>query len=332
MKESLEFSIIVPAYNVEKYIGSCIESILQQSFSDFELLIIDDGSTDETLAVIKQFAERDRRIQLFSKKNAGLSHTRNYGIERATGKFLYFVDADDLLEKDALLHIETQIRSNPNADIIATRYRVMDDKTGSRADVNNFPEKVLLNGTEMSPAEQYAACFLYDDISTMAQLYVVRREYLHRSGLHFCDDILHEDELWTPQLFLNAEKIAYCRASCYLYRINRDGAITSAFSEKHYLDRIFIMDQLRALACDAKDAAVGRAYRERIACLYARFIQDVHDICDSKEILAELSARRTYLKDAVQRKYRLLYFTIALFGVKNALKLFSVLMHMRGAL
>lgn len=331
-KKVCEFSIIVPAYNVEKYIGSCIESILQQSFSDFELLIINDGSTDETLAVAERFAEEDGRVQFFSKDNGGLSQTRNYGIERAVGKFLYFVDADDLLEKDALLHIEAQIRSNPNADIIATRYRIIDDKTGRTEEKKGFPKRVLTDGAEMSAAEQYAACFLYDDISTMAQLYVVRREYLYRSGLRFRDGILHEDELWTPQLFLNAGSIAYCEKSCYLYRINRTGAITSSFSEKHFRDRIFIMDQLHALACDAKDAAVGRAYRERIACLYARFIQDIHDICGRKEILTELSARRTYLKGVVQRKYRLLYLVIALLGVKNALKLFSIMMRMRGAL
>ena len=330
--EKCEFSIIIPAYNVEKYIGSCIESILQQSFSDFEILIINDGSTDGTLTAAEAFAEKDPRIRLFSKKNAGLSHTRNYGMEKAVGKFLYFVDSDDLLEKDALLYIEKQIQCNPEADIIATRYRVMDDKTGDKEKVNDFPEKVLSDGTEMSAAEQYMACFLYDDISTMAQLYVVRREYLNSLGLRFCEGIFHEDELWTPQLFLNAERIAYCRESCYLYRVNRAGAITSAFSDKHYKDRMFVMDRLHELADAAEDATVGRAYRERIACLYAGFIQNIAEICGRKEILSGLSDRRYYLKGAVQRKYRFLYFAVVLLGVRNALKLFSLLMHMRGAL
>lgn len=208
----------------------------------------------------------------------------------------------------------------------------MDDKTGDKEKVNDFPEKVLSDGTEMSAAEQYMACFLYDDISTMAQLYVVRREYLNSLGLRFCEGIFHEDELWTPQLFLNAERIAYCRESCYLYRVNRAGAITSAFSDKHYKDRMFVMDRLHELADAAEDAAVGRAYRERIACLYAGFIQNIAEICGRKEILSGLSDRRYYLKGAVQRKYRFLYFAVVLLGVRNALKLFSLLMHMRGAL
>lgn len=330
--EKCEFSIIVPAYNVEKYIGACTESILRQSFSDFEVLIIDDGSTDGTLAVAESFAEKDSRIRFFSKENAGLSHTRNYGIDRAVGRYIYFLDSDDLLEKDALFNVEKQIRSNPDVDIIATRYRVMDDKTGCKENANGFPEKALSEGAKMNAAEQYAACFLYDDISTMAQLYVVRREYLHAIGLRFCEGILHEDELWTPQLFLNASKIAYCKESCYLYRVNRTGAITSVFSDKHYKDRLFVMDRLHELADAAENAAVGRAYRERIACLYAGFIQNIAEVCDRKEILSGLSDRRYYLKDAGQRKYRFLYFAVVLLGVRNALKLFSLLMHMRGAL
>ncbi len=331
-EEKCVFSIIVPAYNVEKYIGACIESILQQSFSDFEVLIIDDGSMDGTLDVAMRYAEKDSRIRIFSKKNAGLSHTRNYGIERASGSFLYFVDSDDLLEKEALSNIEKEIRNHPGVDIVATRYRVMDNKTGRKEDVNGFPERILSNGVDMSVAAQYAACFLYDDISTMSPLYVLRKEYLNTIGLRFFEGIFHEDELWTPQIFLNAEKIAYCRESCYLYRVNRSGAITSAFSDKHYQDRLFVMDQLRALADSARDTEASKAYRERIACLYARFIQDVDGICDRKEILKGLFERRCYLKDAMQRKYRVLYLAVNLLGVKKALKLFSKLMHMRGML
>lgn len=208
----------------------------------------------------------------------------------------------------------------------------MDEKTGGKEKVNDFPERILLNNAGMSAAEQYAACFLYDDISTMSVLYVVRREYLNSLGLRFCEGIFHEDELWTPQLFMNAERIAYCRESCYLYRVNRAGAITSVFSDKHYKDRMFVMDQLRELADAAEDTAVSRAYRERVACLYAGFIQDIDEIYDNREILKGLSDRRYYLKDAMQRKYRALYFAVALLSVKNALKLFSLLMHMRGAL
>ena len=323
-----EFSIIVPAYNVEKYLADCIEDILSQSFADFEILLIDDGSTDKTLKIAEEYAKKDNRIKVFSKENAGLSHTRNYGIERAAGRYIYFVDSDDLLEKDALKNIETVIAEKQDADIIATRYRILDEKTGELKVVNKFPVSVLSADSHMTATEQYEACFLYDDISTMSQLYVAKKSYLIKTGLKFFEGILHEDELWTPQLFLNAESIGYCESSCYVYRVNREGAITNKFSIKHYRDRIFVMDELCRLAKKEfdkdKTSAKGRAYMDRTACMYARFIQDIDDIEDNSEILGELSERKKYLKNASQLKYRSLYFMAKIIGVKNTLKIFSL--------
>ena len=323
-----EFSIIVPAYNVEKYLADCIEDILSQSFADFEILLIDDGSTDKTLKIAEEYAKKDNRIKVFSKENAGLSHTRNYGIERAAGRYIYFVDSDDLLEKDALKNIEAVIAEKQDADIIATRYRILDEKTGELKEVNKFPVSVLSADSRMAATEQYEACFLYDDISTMSQLYVTKKAYLEKNRLKFYEGILHEDELWTPQLFLNAESIGYCESSCYVYRVNREGAITNKFSIKHYRDRIFVMDELCRLAKKEFDkdraSAKGRAYMDRTACMYARFIQDIDDIEDNSEILGELSEREKYLKNASQLKYRSLYFMAKIIGVKNTLKIFSL--------
>lgn len=323
-----EFSIIVPAYNVEKYLADCIESILSQSFADFEILLIDDGSTDKTLEIAEGYAKKDNRIKVFSKENAGLSHTRNYGMEKAAGRYIYFVDSDDLLEKDALKNIETVIAEKQDADIIATRYRILDEKTGELKEVNKFPVSVLSADSRMTATEQYASCFLYDDISTMSQLYVAKKAYLEKNQLKFYEGILHEDELWTPQLFLNAESIGYCESSCYVYRVNREGAITNKFSIKHYRDRIFVMDALCRLAKKEFDkdraSAKGRAYMDRTACMYARFIQDIDDIEDNREILMGLSERRKYLKSASQLKYRSLYSMAKIIGVKSTLKLFSL--------
>ncbi len=324
-----EFSIIIPAYNVEKYIEACLQSILNQSFTDYEILLINDGSSDKTLEIAEAYGKKDSRIKVFSKGNAGLSHTRNYGIERAAGRYIYFVDSDDMLEENALKNIEAVIEKKPDADVIATRYRILDEKTGELKEVNSFPALILSGSSRMTIAEQYAACFLYDDISTMSPLYVTKRSYLTDKGLRFYEGILHEDELWTPQLFLNAEGIGYCENSCYIYRVNREGAITNKFSTKHYRDRIFVMDELCKLAekefSKEKASAKGRDYMERIACMYARFIQDVGDIAGDKQILNELSRRKHYLKNVLQLKYRILYYMLNTLGVKNTLKLFSLI-------
>ena len=93
-------SIIVPVYNVEKYLKKCIDSILNQTYSNIEILLIDDGSTDNSGIICDNFKKRDSRIKVVHKKNSGVSSTRNYGLDLATGKYISFVDSDDFVECD----------------------------------------------------------------------------------------------------------------------------------------------------------------------------------------------------------------------------------------
>ena len=97
MNKAPVVSIVMPTYNVEEYIASAIESVLVQSFSDWELLIVDDGSTDNSNAVAQKYSMQDKRIKVLRKENGGLSDARNFGLERACGKYVHFFDSDDRL-------------------------------------------------------------------------------------------------------------------------------------------------------------------------------------------------------------------------------------------
>ena len=93
-------SIIVPVYNVEKYLKKCLDSILSQTYKNFEVIIVNDGSPDNSQKIIDEYKKKDKRIIVLEKENGGLSSARNYGIEHANGKYISFVDADDYIEKD----------------------------------------------------------------------------------------------------------------------------------------------------------------------------------------------------------------------------------------
>ena len=95
-------SIVVPVYNVEKYLKRCVDSLIEQSYSNLEILLVDDGSKDSSLSICKEYELKDSRIRVFHKENEGLGLTRNYGIERATGEYITFVDSDDYLTSDAI--------------------------------------------------------------------------------------------------------------------------------------------------------------------------------------------------------------------------------------
>lgn len=119
-------SVIVPVYNVEKYLNRCIESLINQTYKNIEVLLIDDGSTDTSGLICNEFAEIDKRIKVFHKKNGGLSDARNFGIKKAMGKYLTFVDSDDYVDK---LYIEILLKEilKKNADIAISNYKCVYD-------------------------------------------------------------------------------------------------------------------------------------------------------------------------------------------------------------
>ena len=119
--ENKLISIIVPVYNVEEYLKQCLDSILEQTFSDYEVILVNDGSTDNSGLICQEYAEKDSRIRYFEKENGGLSDARNYGIEQAQGEYLTFVDSDDFLDKMHLNVLYTALVSN-NVDISIVNY------------------------------------------------------------------------------------------------------------------------------------------------------------------------------------------------------------------
>ena len=97
---SVDFSFIIPCYNVEEYLEECLDSVINQTFTDFEVICINDGSTDGSVKILDEFMQKDRRIKVIHKKNEGVSKARNEGIVKATGKYIMFVDADDWVDEE----------------------------------------------------------------------------------------------------------------------------------------------------------------------------------------------------------------------------------------
>lgn len=135
-------TIIVPAYNAEKTIGRCIESILNQTYTDFELLVMDDGSRDSTPAIVDEYAGKDPRVIAVHKPNSGVSDTRNQALSRAQGKYIQFLDADDWISPDATRLFVRAMEDNPTCDmVIADFYRVIGEKMSQKGDIEE--EKLL---------------------------------------------------------------------------------------------------------------------------------------------------------------------------------------------
>ncbi len=120
----MKFSVIVPIYNVEKYLPFCIESVLNQTFTDFELILVNDGSTDNSLSICNHYAEKDSRIVIIDQQNKWLSGARNSGIKVAKGDYFIFIDGDDAIKQDALIKINQKAN---DCDFIGYYYTYIDE-------------------------------------------------------------------------------------------------------------------------------------------------------------------------------------------------------------
>lgn len=142
-----EISIIVPVYKVEKYLAECVNSILTQSFKDFELFLVDDGSPDKCPQMCDEYASKDPRVVVFHKKNGGLASARNFGLDRAKGRYIMFVDSDDLLAEDALKHLYHELTTT-NADVVLGKIVRFITETGVSRPYTRLDTRKEMSGKE----------------------------------------------------------------------------------------------------------------------------------------------------------------------------------------
>lgn len=208
-------SIIVPVYNVERYIDKCINSILEQTYPHIELLLIDDGSPDKSGAICDRYAQKDNRVRVFHKQNAGVSAARNTGINQAKGEFITFVDSDDWLEPQCIGECLNIINKNKLDFLQFSSKRVNDKgdilflKTG---------ETPILNASQYIEADQIyiaAGCSIY------------RTSIINATNLKFDEDLkLGEDQLFIYHYISKCQSCMRIKDTFYNYRLNPESACT----------------------------------------------------------------------------------------------------------
>jgi glycosyltransferase involved in cell wall biosynthesis len=231
-------SIIVPAYNVEKYITDTINSILNQpEFSwNYELIVINDGSTDRSSDIISSFQEKESSIKVIRQENKGLSEARNAGLGLATGKYIWFVDGDDIIAKNAF-EILNSLLNKESVEIFAFDMEYIN--TGKRY-IQNIVKKRCFYNTVQS------GVVLNRKIQICAtQRYVFSREFLKEHDLVFYPNIYVEDIEFNIRALCFAKNIFISDKSIYIYFVKRPGSLTSSFKIKSLYDRMIIIEELK---------------------------------------------------------------------------------------
>lgn len=219
----MQVSIIVPAYNSADYLPKCIESLQTQTLSDYEILLINDGSTDATGIICDSYAERDSRIRTFHQSNNGLSEARNFGIREALGEYVLFVDSDDWIASDTCISLY-QKALEENADIVLSTmsYWNADNTTYKVGDkLGLFSQEVVMNGGNCLRRMLKTGCY-----TPMVCGNLYRKQFLDTFNLRFSGRV-HEDERFSPIVIYYAERVTYLTGEYYFYRQHEDSIMHS---------------------------------------------------------------------------------------------------------
>ena len=220
-------SVIVPIYNVEKYLPKCIDSILNQTYQDFEVILVNDGSTDGCLKICVDFQNLyPNRIRIINKDNGGLSDARNVGIQAAKGEFISLIDADDYISPYMLETLYTCIQET-KADLAACRYvKVKDDNFCFN---NGKEERILINGDDLIYGI-YTAKYPKIDFVAWNKLY--RKETFDKNNFTYPVKKYHEDEYLTHKIMHVCKKIILTNQELYGYRFREDSIVNTPNTDK----------------------------------------------------------------------------------------------------
>ncbi len=215
-------SVIVPCYNIEKYLSFCLNSLAKQTYTNFEVLCVDDGSTDSTASVIRTFCDNDGRFKLLPKENGGVSSARNYGIDNAKGEYIAFIDGDDYISPDFLMKLHAIITEH-NADIARCNGRGVTSYDYVEPTPDTEPYVVTRNKMEaLSIFYDNVFRGWYGDDAVSACMSLYSKNVL--KNVRFSTLLKNaEDECFTQMVISEAEKVVYCGDKMYFY-YRREGS------------------------------------------------------------------------------------------------------------
>jgi len=240
----VKVSVIIPVYNTAEYLTEAINSIVQQSLQDIEIIAINDGSDDDSLSILETFSQKDTRIQVMSfDKNVGVSVCRNKGIEMASGEFLYFFDSDDILNSDCLELCYQKMMDDVYDFLIfdGASFYQQDIKKGFSP---NYERTQHLTKSLYTGKEILKELNQHNGYSCSVCLSFIRKDYLNAIGLEFLPGVLYEDVLFTIILYLSAQRVGFIKRSFFHRRIRPNSTMTSSVSQRNIDYRLIVCKEI----------------------------------------------------------------------------------------
>ena len=232
-------SVIIPVYNVELYLKECLDSIINQTLTDIEIICINDGSTDNSLEILQEYKQKDDRITIINQKNQGLGAARNVGLDNSKGEYIYLIDSDDYLELSALEELYT-LASENSLDLIIFKLINFYDETGEKFQSNYYDMAFLRDRVQDKVFNFYDIKDILFDISVSAPGKFFKRNLI--SEMHFPEDIIFEDNPFFIEAIFKAKRVYFYDKYLYNRRIRDNSITTSQFA--NYSDSLIILNMV----------------------------------------------------------------------------------------
>ena len=241
----MKLSLIIPVYNVEKYIEKCLNSCVRQDLpkDQYEIIVVDDGSPDKSIDIVNNFKEKYNNIKVLSQQNQGLSMARNNGLRLAQGEYVWFIDSDDWIEENCLQQIVDNLI---DIDLLFLNYRIIKkDITTYNSSLSSYLSyKNIYNGKELLSKKNI------NDFPVQAPFTIYKRNILIENNINFYKGIYHEDFEFKPRVVYYAKRIKFHEPIVYNVLKDREGSITSNLKLKNGLDYLQVAKNLKTFSND----------------------------------------------------------------------------------
>ena len=238
-------SVVIPVYNVEQYLQECVDSVLAQTYQNFEIILVNDGSTDTSGELCDYYGKKDSRIQVIHQNNQGLSCTRNNGFKKAKGKYVYFLDSDDWIVSNALERLITTAIEESADVVFFDASSFIDGKPEQKIKQRYLRQHEYKKDLGLNIFEKMQR---YKEFHSAVQLLFINREYMERENILFEPNIIYEDMLFTFELLCKAKGVVGLREALYHRRYRENSIMTSKKSGRNYISACTVYEKVNDLA------------------------------------------------------------------------------------
>lgn len=311
----MKFSVIVPVYKVEGYLEQCVESVLQQTYTDFELILVDDGSPDRCPEMCDNFSQKDTRIKVIHKKNGGLSSARNAGLDIATGDYVVFLDSDDFWNDENALQ-EVYDKAKFGTDIVIFGCTDWDIHTNKKVVSRSSYNQEIMQSNDKNMILHYLLS--EKKLPGGSTVFMTRRKIIERNSIAFKEGINSEDYDWVLEVFLNSDSFAAIDNPFYTYRKGRIGSITTVPNMKTINGIIYTVEKWIEKANTIDNDTIKRDVLNYLAYIYTNGVVMLARFKgkDKKMATKRLKVYEDVLKAAYWKKTKAVRFSLAIFGYR----------------